>query len=87
MNSQEFVAEHRMTSSMSAKYTGMTPELQIIMSDGGPWVMHNVACAVCGDRTAVLDLTLGVFLPCWGCQKVGWKLELKKRRWWNVRRH
>lgn len=35
---------------------------QIMVTDGGPWASHNVVCAVCGERGAMLDLNLGIFL-------------------------
>lgn len=59
------------------------PAMQIIVTDGGPWASHNVVCAVCGDRKAILDLSIGVFLPCDTCRSEGW--ILKKRKWYRRR--
>lgn len=87
MSTQTVVSKFRVESSPSARYAGMGPATQIIMTDGGPWCHHNVACAVCGDRSAVMNLNLGVFEPCWSCQRNGWQLKHKKRRWWNARSH
>ena len=43
---------------------------------------HNVTCAVCSTRSAVLDNNTGRFLPCWRCQSEGW-LTLKLRPFWQ----
>lgn len=43
-----------------------------VVTDGGPWAMHNHACSVCREKHSVLDLSIGVMLPCWSCQKNGW---------------
>jgi hypothetical protein len=48
-----------------------------IITDGGPWAIHNMPCAVCGIKVAVLNLGAGHFEPCWECQRVGW--EMRKR--------
>lgn len=56
---------------------------QIIVTDGGPWAYHNVVCAVCGDKGAVLDLNKGVFMPCDICKALGWSLALVRKRWWQ----
>lgn len=47
---------------------------QIIVGDGGLLVSHNVVCAVCEKRKAVLDLNYDVFLPCDFCYDLGWNL-------------
>lgn len=54
----------------------MTVEIHrpAIVTDGGPWAMHDMACAVCHDRKAVLDIGTGIFQPCWSCQSSGWTL-------------
>jgi hypothetical protein len=60
----------------------MTPEIHtpVIVTDGGPWAEHDMACAVCQQKKAVLDLNSGRFDPCWGCQGAGWRLA-HRRRW------
>jgi len=45
-----------------------------IESDGGPWCIHDMPCAVCGINHAVYDLSVGKFQPCWDCQKKGFVL-------------
>lgn len=47
----------------------------IVVNDfgGAPIAEHNMPCAVCGCCHAVLYLNTGVFLPCWKCQKHGWR--------------
>ena len=41
---------------------------------GAPAATHDMACAVCWKRKAVLDLHTSRFLPCWECQRDGWRL-------------
>jgi hypothetical protein len=57
----------------------------VVRTDGGPWAIHNQPCAVCGQRTAILDLSQGVMLPCWECSQRGWELRCRKSRWWQKR--
>lgn len=35
---------------------------------------HNYLCACCKEKSAVQDTNKGVLLPCWDCQKQGYKL-------------
>lgn len=67
--------------------SAMMPSIQTqrIITDGGPWAEHNVACAVCGDKIACLDLNRGIFLPCDACRKKGWNLQKKRKRFWRKR--
>lgn len=53
-----------------------------IITDGGPWAEHDMACAVCHTSKAVIDVGTGVFQPCWECQNTGYRLVYKKR-WWT----
>lgn len=41
----------------------------------GPMATHNMPCAVCRRRHAVLDLSTGVMQPCWCCQRWGWRVK------------
>lgn len=34
---------------------------------------HNMRCAICRDKHAVFTSPEMIFLPCWDCQKKGWK--------------
>ena len=44
-------------------------------TDGGPWVKHNMPCAVSLDQDkAVFDMNNNVFQPSWVMQKEGWIL-------------
>ena len=54
-----------------------------VVTDGGPWADHNMPCAVCWSRAAVLNLNDGVFEPCWECQRTGFKLKRPSRRQWR----
>jgi hypothetical protein len=51
---------------------------------GSPVAEHNMPCAVCGRRKAVIVLNTGIFEPCWTCQKT-WELRRSDpnatRRW------
>jgi len=46
----------------------------VILADGGPWAIHDMACAVCRTEKAVIDVGTGIFHPCWNCQEDGWHL-------------
>lgn len=52
-----------------------------IVTDGGPWATHDMACAVCHENKAVIDVATAIFSPCWSCQREGW--EIRKRKWWQ----
>lgn len=45
-----------------------------LVSDGGPWAVHDMPCPVCLDRTAIVDLGGGGFGPCGACVSQGWRL-------------
>lgn len=34
---------------------------------------HNHPCSICRTNYSVLDLDQGVMLPCWSCQKTGYR--------------
>lgn len=60
-----------------------------IITDGGPWAFHDVACPVCSERKAVLFLNDGTFKPCAECAAKGWELVQfgpVARRWRKWRR-
>ncbi|RLG45558.1 MAG: hypothetical protein DRN81_01180 [Thermoproteota archaeon] len=44
-------------------------------------VLHNMPCAVCGDKYAVYQSNYGIFLPCWKCQEKGYMLINTKKNW------
>lgn len=44
-----------------------------ILTDGGPWAMHDYACPILRDRHAVLRMNDGIFTPSWDAQKLGWR--------------
>lgn len=61
-----------------------TPELAKIeiITDGGPWALHNFPCPVCGERAAILNLNTGVFEPCGEDRKNGWMIvQWRHKRW------
>lgn len=44
-------------------------------TDGGPWLKHNMPCAVSWDnKKAVFDMNNNTFQPSWDAQKDGWML-------------
>jgi hypothetical protein len=45
-----------------------------VVTDGGPWALHNMPCAVCGVNHAVIELWNGHYQPCWKCQNIGYRL-------------
>lgn len=49
----------------------MQPE---VLSDGGPWAIHNMPCCVHSQEKAVLNLNSGVFGPSWKAQREGYRL-------------
>ncbi len=52
-----------------------------ILTDGGPWAEHDIACPVCWNYTdhgAVLDIGTAIGSPCDSCRAQGW--EIHKRR-------
>ena len=57
-----------------------------VETDGGPWAIHDMPCAIYQDKPAVLDLNTGMFHPSWRAQEDGWML-VKVPRWarWIVR--
>ena len=46
----------------------------------GPAATHNMRCAVRAGKSAVLDMTRGVFMPSWEAQADGWHL-VQARTW------
>lgn len=53
-----------------------------VVTDGGPWVEHNMPCPICREKHAIMQLWDGNFLPCWSCQKDGYK-TLKLSKFWR----
>ena len=47
----------------------------VFHTDGGPWVDHNMPCGICSTAHAVYNMHNGVFEPCWGCQRKGWRVN------------
>lgn len=64
---------------MSTEVRDKVAEISIEMH--GPAATHNMPCAVCRQRHAVLDLSRGVFQPCWTCEPE-WLIV---RKTWYVR--
>ena len=70
----------------------MSDELPVhipkVITDGGPWAIHDQACAVCSTNKAVLDLNIGMYQPCWPCQNRGFALMFSARGWfWRKPKH
>jgi hypothetical protein len=51
-------------------------------------VTHDMACPVCRNQSAVLELDYrgDTFLPCWDCQYKGWKTVNPVRYSWLRRK-
>lgn len=37
--------------------------------DHGICIDHNYLCAICREKSAVLEMWSGILQPCWDCQK------------------
>lgn len=59
---------------------GLKPLAVIEIDSDGLVVHHNMPCAVCGKKHAVYQTNYGIFLPCWKCQKKGYKLIITKHK-------
>jgi hypothetical protein len=61
----------------------------VVDTDGGPWAEHDMACPVCWENKAMLNLHNGVFFPCDSCREKGWeigRIRVKRvQRWFNQR--
>jgi hypothetical protein len=58
------------------------PLAKIIVEDHVLFAFHNMPCAVCGHRRAVLMMNTGVFMPCRECAAKGWRITVR-RPWWH----
>ncbi len=58
-------------------------EIEFNSFGGSPVCEHSMPCAVCCKVKAVYDMSAGHFLPCWGCQKAGWRTERIQTVWWK----
>jgi hypothetical protein len=48
----------------------------------GIFAMHDQACAVHHEASAVYDCNTGVFHPSWRAQSDGWQL-VQAKHWWQ----
>jgi hypothetical protein len=55
----------------------------IVETDGGPWAEHDMACAVCWENKAMLNLHNGVFFPCDSCRAKGWGIGRIRGKWFQ----
>lgn len=61
----------------------MATDKQANVRDHGIFAEHDMLCAIRGcENTAVLDMTTGVYQPCWTCQR-DWLLTPRKVPWWR----
>jgi hypothetical protein len=58
---------------------------EITVENLGPAALHNMPCAVCREKPAVLDLSRGLMEPCWTCQERGWETRRRRWKWWPWR--
>jgi len=49
----------------------------------GPIALHNMPCAVCWKKPAVLEMNEGEFWPCWDCRSLGYELRQRKKSWFR----
>lgn len=56
----------------------MSDLAEISIEMHGPAAKHNMPCAVCRVRHAVLDLSTGIMQPCWLCQDVRYRVAKEK---------
>jgi len=55
--------------------------------NGGIYAEHNMPCPRCDGGPAVLDLSCGVFDPCWACQSQGWRtIHVGRKMRWLLRK-
>lgn len=53
----------------------LAPHRPDIVTDGGPWADHDMACAVYSQsEKAVIDIHTGKFHPSWRAHGEGWRL-------------
>jgi hypothetical protein len=80
-----WLGEDRDAEAVYDRLKGGRPRLVTIVSDGGPWALHDMPCPVCVEQKAVLDLNTGRFGPCGECQREGWRLTRARKPWWRRR--
>lgn len=51
-----------------------------VRTDGGPWMEHNMPCAVNPEQSAVIDCETGIFMPGRAAEAEGWML-IKAPKW------
>lgn len=49
----------------------------------GIWATHDMACAICHVKSAIMDCQTEVFYPCWECQSKGWQIKKSFLSRWN----
>lgn len=59
---------------------------EIVINDffGAPFCEHNYPCCVCRTEKAVYLMGEGRFLPCWSCQRAGWRTARLPRWVWRL---
>lgn len=61
-----------------------------VVESHGILAHHDVACAVCWEKPAMLMMNNGVFWPCDECRAKGWETVRFKWKWlqrWFHERH
>lgn len=48
--------------------------VEVWFHDGGMISTHDYSCPCCRKKHAVLDHSTGIMQPCWGCQKLGYRI-------------
>lgn len=49
-------------------------DITIYIHDSMMFATHDYPCHVCKVNSAVYNMSNGIFQPCWGCQKKGYKI-------------
>lgn len=52
-----------------ANYDEKIELAEFVYAHIGMGIIHNYSCAVCREKSAVLDCSSGILQPCWSCQK------------------
>ena len=49
-------------------------DITVYVHDSMMLATHNYPCYICKTNKAVYSMNIGIFEPCWECQKKGYKI-------------
>lgn len=60
-------------------------DITVYIHDSMMFATHDYPCPVCKVTSAVYIIPIGIFDPCWDCQKKGYKIVkvCKKKSWFS----